>query len=79
MLGLVEYLVRVRALGACAANGVQEVARLMIVNDINNITASFYADHQPILDIPPYDKPYTNNIVILMIKKHITRIKSHLY
>lgn len=57
-----EAFVRVRALGTCAANEIQELARLFIVDDMTKVQKS-NADHLPVLDYPPYDKPYKNDIV----------------
>lgn len=62
---ITEVFIRTRALGFCAGIEVQELARIIIVDDVSRQQMSI-ADHRPILDYPPYNKPYTNDIVRML-------------
>lgn len=54
---------RIRALGFCAAGGIQEVARIMLVENMSKVIVS-PNDQRPVLDLPPYSQPFRNDIVI---------------
>lgn len=57
-----EVFIRTRAFDLCARDQVQELARLIIVDDMGEVQKSS-ADHVPLLDYPPYNEPYANDIV----------------
>lgn len=59
---ITEVFMRVRGFGVCADTQVQELARIMIVDDLEKVEES-NGDYLPVLEYPAYDAPYTNDIV----------------
>lgn len=54
---------RVRASSFCDVTGIQELARIRLVNDATELTTTFN-DQRPPLDETPYTTTYKTDIVI---------------
>lgn len=55
-----EVFLRVRVFDA--PTQVQELARLLLVDNVDDMTVT-PNDQRPVLQYPPYDQPYKNDIV----------------